>query len=232
VIFDGALLDAIFGALDAGEALIGGHIEQDGEIGPTAADGDLGGGADFVGGQSIATQLISQGAGDESIADDDVALSESRQNCFGHHLGSCGHVEEHFAAHVHFDVIGIEEDYADELTDAGGAGVANEQDFISIGFEGLFEEVGLGAFSAAFAAVEDDKFTWEVGHVGFADAILAWGDGGGNGGEGILSFRWGEIFFSWCFFGKVGRRIFEGVWLREEKMQTQGLAAPATPLGG
>ncbi len=61
VVGEGALLDTVFGAVETGKALFNGEVQQQSQVGPAAADGDVGDGADLGGGEAVAAQLDMRG---------------------------------------------------------------------------------------------------------------------------------------------------------------------------
>ena len=130
---------------------------------PAALDRDLADAADVVGGQPVAAKLIGQRAGDEAVGDDDLPRLQRRQDRLAHHLRPRGHVEQHLAAHGHVGVVGVEQDAADQLADARGAGVVHgERPCSPAASRCLPQQRRLRALAAPFAAVEDDELAAEV----------------------------------------------------------------------
>lgn len=169
MVFGRSLLDAVLGPLDACKGLGDGDVEDDGEVRPAGLDGDIGDGADLLFGEAVAADLIGEGGRDKAIADDGLAGGEGGEDDLGDHLGTGSHIEEHFAAHGHFGVSGVEENCADLLADLGGAWIADGEGLEMVFLEGFDEEFELGGLAGAFGAVEDDEAGTErmgviVGH--------------------------------------------------------------------
>ncbi len=86
-----------------------------------------------------------------------MAGGEGGKDDLGHHLRSSGHVEEHFTAHVHFAVGGVEEEGADLLADGGGAGVTHQNRALAGFFQMLKQKLALRGLPTTFGAIEDNE---------------------------------------------------------------------------
>ena len=147
-------------SLHAGDADLGGHVDEDREVRQHAADGETVDLRDEVGREIAGDALVDSGGVEITVGHDDGTAGEGRGNDFAHHLRARGGVEEKFRLGAHLVAAGIVDDnVANLFARRSAARFAGGDDFAA-GLPEMLEETGdLRGLAAALGAFEGDEFS-------------------------------------------------------------------------
>ena len=148
---------AIEGAIQACGSDVGGEIENDRQIGHQARHGYASHLPERGDVQAAGMALIDDVGQQIAVGDDSFSLGERGADDFLDQLGPGGHVEEHFAAAIDGEVVSIEEEATNSLSEGRTAGIAADDDVESPIAEPLDEEGPLGRFSAAINTIKGEE---------------------------------------------------------------------------
>jgi hypothetical protein len=149
------------GPIPANGGSFRGHIENDGEIGPQTAGGELADRPEKIDVEAIGVALVNDVGQQEAVADNDLSSFEGRLNDFADKLGPAGHEEQSLA--VYWDLLPmVEQDAAKDLAERRAAGIDASGDGETALAQPVGEEPTLGRFTSAIQAIQGNEKT--AGH--------------------------------------------------------------------
>ncbi len=162
-VFIGALglLGAVVAAAGAGEAAGERRKQQDRQVGlEVVADGGVHG-EDAVGAKSTPRALVGLRGVGVTVAEDDGAASQGREDDLAERLAAVGEHEGHFSFGGDAAELGlaarVEDDGADAVAERRSAGLAERDDAAAVGSKRGGEAAQLRSFAGAVEAFEGDE---------------------------------------------------------------------------
>ena len=196
--------------LEAGEADLGGNVDDDREVGHDVAHGETVDLGDGIGGEIARDALVHGGGIEETVAEDDLAGHEGGGDDLADELGAGRGEEQELGLGGHLVALGImDDDVANLFAELGATGLADGDDVAVFFNKAGGEEGNLSGLAGAFGTFEGDEaaggFMFErhggklrrsapVGEEGFevgegralggADVVTAGADAGAEAGFG------------------------------------------------
>jgi hypothetical protein len=150
---------AVVATARAGQRRLEAGQQQEGEIGLKAAADEAMEVEHNFRAELAAAALVGFCRISEAVADDDLACIEGWLDDFGDGLGAIAKHESHLGHGVEATRAGVEQDFANAITDGGAAGLAEQDGFVAAAGEPCRQALDLGGFSGAVEALEGDENT-------------------------------------------------------------------------
>jgi len=136
------------------KALLDRQVDQDDQVGPQAARGQVRHVTDRVERQPAPVSLVGQRGFDVAVADHQTAGGQARPDHLGHVLGPVGEVEERLGLRNESVAPEIEQDLADRSADDRAAGLLRDD---RVRAQSGRQPLGLRALAAALHSLERDE---------------------------------------------------------------------------
>ncbi len=143
----------------AGEADLHGDVEEDRQVGPQAAGGEVADGQELLHAEAAPEPLVGEGRVEVAIGEDDQPALEGGTDHGLHELGPGGHEEERVGPLGQVDgrLVAIHEDGPDPLPRRRPARLAYQERLAPGGGHGGPEPLAVGGLAASVGSLERDE---------------------------------------------------------------------------
>ena len=155
------IFHAIFVLAYASQAGLSGEVDDTSEVRPGAFERGFcnfnnGGVSDFSG-----DSLVGERAGKPAVGNNALAGVKGRSDFFGVELSSTGHIKQNFCVDGHGGMSVVKKDLANFVADDRAARITYGEHRLAATFQRLAKQSGLGGFTGAVGAVQDNEFSAE-----------------------------------------------------------------------